>query len=63
MTFVGAAGPLLPGESTPAVFEAEAGEYIALCFIPVGTTGEGPEGEGDGPPHFVEGQRSEFMVE
>jgi hypothetical protein len=36
------------------VFQAEAGEYIALCFVPV---------EGNGQPHFVEGQRAEFMVE
>lgn len=62
MSFVGAANAL-PGESTATVFEAEAGEHIALCFIPVGSTGEGPEEDADGPPHFVEGQRSEFTVE
>ncbi|HET6770581.1 MAG TPA: hypothetical protein VFH75_02955 [Actinomycetota bacterium] len=66
MTFVGATFAD-PGESNAAVFEAEAGEYIALCFFPVGATVEGPEPEeGEGPPgpdHWVEGMRSEFTVE
>lgn len=59
MTFVGAANAE-PGESFATVFGAEAGEYIALCFI---RSGEGPGVEGDGPPHWVEGQRAEFTVE
>jgi hypothetical protein len=71
MTFVTAAGVLLPGESTETVFEAEAGEYIALCFLPVGAAGKPPPEEGEpppeeeegGPPHWVKGQRSEFTVE
>jgi hypothetical protein len=65
MTFVGAANAE-PGESRATVFEVEAGEYIALCFIPVGAPVGGPEGEGEdppGPPHWVEGMRSEFTVE
>jgi hypothetical protein len=65
MTFVGAANAE-PGESRASVFEVEAGEYIALCFIPVGAPVGGPEGEGEdppGPPHWVEGMRSEFTVE
>jgi hypothetical protein len=54
MTFAGAANRE-PGEPPiVTVFQAEAGEYIALCFVPV---------EGDGQPHFVEGQRAEFTVE
>ena len=32
-----------------------AGEYIAVCFIPVG-------GEDDGAPHFTEGMKHEFTV-
>jgi hypothetical protein len=78
MTFVTAASVVLPGESVERVFEAEAGEYIALCFIPVGAAGEPPPEEGEpppeegepppeeeegGPPHWVEGMRSEFTVE
>ena len=68
MTFVGATFAD-PGQSNATVFEAEAGEYIALCFIPVGATVEGPPEEGEpppeegGPPHWVEGMRSEFTVD
>lgn len=59
-----------PGEEGKTVVDLEAGEYIALCFIPVGTTPEvmaemepgGPPPEGAGPPHFVEGMQQEFIV-
>jgi hypothetical protein len=47
---------LLIGDFTP-------GDYIAVCFIPVGTTiTESGETEGDGPPHFMEGMQQEFTV-
>lgn len=62
MTLVGAAFADR-GDSYATVFEAEAGEYIALCFLSVGATAEGPREEGDSPPHWVEGMRSEFTVE
>lgn len=58
-----------PGEeSEDTVTLDEAGEYILLCFVPVGTT-EIPEGTPDpsalpeGPPHFTEGMLAEFTVE
>jgi len=58
-TFVGATfGP--PGDEDYVVLDLEAGDYIALCFIPVGTTSE--EDEGDGPPHFTQGMKHEFTV-
>jgi len=53
-----------PGEEGQTVVDLAAGEYIALCFIPVGLTpevaasGEEPQG----PPHFVEGMKVEFVV-
>ena len=37
----------------------EPGEYMAVCFIPLGST---PESEGDGLPHFTEGMKAEFTV-
>ena len=49
-----------PGESDSAIAELEAGEYIALCFIPVGSVDE--ETEVDGPPHFTQGMKHEFTV-
>ena len=50
-----------PGEKNVyAIAGLEAGEYMAICFIPEGTTDE--ETEGQGPPHFTKGMRQEFTV-
>ena len=52
-----------PGATSTALLDlSEAGEYIAVCFIPVGATPEANEEEVDGPPHFTQGMRSEFTV-
>ncbi|MBA3606044.1 MAG: hypothetical protein H0W46_08755, partial [Acidimicrobiia bacterium] len=64
VTEVGGAFAPTNGAVGLLVGELEAGEHIALCFIPVGTS-MGDDGEfieGDGPPHFVEGMRHEFTV-
>lgn len=50
----------LPGDDEYAVADLKAGEYITLCFVPVGTTSE--EDEGDGPPHVTRGMQREFTV-
>lgn len=51
-----------PGESAGGLFDmSEPGEYVAVCFIPVGSTPEAGE-EVDGPPHFTQGMLSEFTV-
>ena len=47
-------------EDVYAVADLQAGEYIAVCFVPVGATSE--EAPADGPPHFTQGMRSEFTV-
>lgn len=47
-------------EGVYAVTDLTAGEYIAICFIPVGSVDEGTEA--DGPPHFTQGMRHEFTV-
>ena len=64
VTEVGGAFAPTKGSVGLGVFELEAGEHIALCFIPVGTSmgADGEFVEGDGPPHFVEGMRHEFTV-
>lgn len=49
------------GENDYAVAELEAGEYAVVCFIPVGTTGQGPPPE-NAPPHASQGMKSEFTV-
>lgn len=49
-----------PGDQDYLVADLKAGEYLAICFIPVGTTGE--DTEGDGPPHFTKGMKREFTV-
>lgn len=67
-----------PGEAGMAVLGdgtlAEAGNYVALCFIPIGADpqmvadamasagGEAPD-LGDGPPHVTEGMYATFVVE
>lgn len=49
-----------PGGSGTAYLDiTKSGDYIALCPIPTGTTGET---EGTGPPHFVHGMVEEFTV-
>jgi hypothetical protein len=50
-----------PGERENAVMDLEAGEYAAVCFIPVGSTPEAGE-DVDGPPHFTRGMKVEFRV-
>jgi hypothetical protein len=58
-----------PGGTDYAVVDLEPGEYLAVCFIPVGFTPEAAAAaetsgtEPSGPPHFTEGMRAEFTVE
>jgi hypothetical protein len=50
-----------PGEDSTALFDlSEPGEYVAVCFVPVGATPDNEEA--DGPPHFTEGMKTEFTV-
>jgi uncharacterized cupredoxin-like copper-binding protein len=58
--FVGAAFATPGEEGAYAIAELEAGDYMAICFIPVGTVDE--ETEVDGPPHFTQGMKTEFTV-
>lgn len=48
-----------PGQTSAGLFELEPGEYVAVCFIPEGTT---DDEEGEGPPHFTKGMKAEFTV-
>jgi hypothetical protein len=59
-----------PGEDAYVVADLEAGDYVAVCFIPVGLTPEvaGAAEEGGeepdlGPPHFTQGMQTEFTVQ
>ncbi len=45
-----------PGQTGYTQADLTAGEYFAVCFIPVG-------GATDGPPHFTRGMVAEFAVE
>lgn len=50
-----------PGDGSYAVADLTPGEYIAVCFVPVGTTQlDGPPPEG--PPHAMQGMITEFTV-
>jgi hypothetical protein len=53
---VGGIPPIEPGSEETALLDLEAGEYMAICFLPVG-------GGEEGPPHFLEGMKAEFTVE
>lgn len=44
-----------PGATSYAALDLEAGDYLAVCFIPVG-------GEEDGAPHFTHGMHATFTV-
>jgi hypothetical protein len=59
-----------PGDEAATVIDLEAGRYLMVCFIPVGTTSldqlmaahEGGGEAGAGPPHFTKGMVTEFEV-
>jgi hypothetical protein len=38
------------------------GRYVALCFVPVGSTPDSGDEGGDGPPHLHVGMATEFEV-
>jgi hypothetical protein len=60
---VGSAFAPMNGTQGLLVGDFEPGEYIAVCFIPTGTTiDDSGQHEGDGPPHFIEGMQQEFTV-
>lgn len=50
-----------PGSTAGGFLDLAAGDYLAVCFIPVGSSAG--EGEADGPPHFTRGMVKEFSVE
>ena len=62
--FVPGGGFAFPGGTDVALVPfKKTGRYLAICFIPVGSTPDTAEaGGGDGPPHFVEGMAAEFEV-
>lgn len=60
-TMVALAGPVPPGLPTYAVADLAAGDYMAVCFIPVGTASfDGPPPQG--PPHLTQGMTHELTV-
>ena len=48
-----------PGGTADAIGRLDAGDYLVLCPVPVGTTGDT---EGTGPPHFTVGMRQPLTV-
>jgi hypothetical protein len=56
-TLLGVAAP--PGVPSSGAVRLEPGEYLVLCPIPIGTTGET---EGSGPPHFTAGMQQVLKV-
>lgn len=61
ITFLGVAEPVPEDETSYLVADLEPGDYVAICFIPTGTTAlDGPPA--DGPPHFTHGMVREITV-
>jgi hypothetical protein len=61
VTMLGSPAFALPGDGDYKVLDLEAGDYIAVCFIPMGmTSDDGPPPQG--PPHFTQGMVAEFTV-
>ncbi len=60
---VGGAFAPVTGAKSLLVGDFEPGDYIAICFVPTGTTmAEGAMTEGTGDPHFMHGMQQEFTV-
>lgn len=67
--FIGATGgdPNDP-EDLYAIADVKPGDYVMVCFIPLGSTPEAVKAAEDankeieGPPHFTQGMKTEFKV-
>src|SRR5688500_18802284 len=59
-TAVGASFGAPGEEGVYSVADLTPGDYLAICFIPVGTVDA--ETRVDGPPHFTQGMKTEFRV-
>ena len=55
------ADPVPAGQASYASANLTPGKYIAICFIPKGTTSL--QKPGSGPPHFTLGMQKEFSVQ
>lgn len=63
VAFVGATFGASNGSQGLLIGDFEPGDYIAICFVPVGTTSiDGEMTEGTGEPHFMHGMQQEFTV-
>lgn len=63
VTPVGGAFAPTTGSKGLLVGDFEPGDYIAICFVPVGTTmADGTMTEGTGEPHFMQGMQQQFTV-
>jgi hypothetical protein len=57
--FVGSADGVPPGKASYAALNLTPGQYVAVCFIPQGST---PGKQGKGPPHVALGMQKSFSV-
>lgn len=57
-----ASGFAMPGESGYALVDLSAGDYLAICFLPIGLTGPDATPAPDAAPHFTAGMQHEFTV-
>lgn len=62
VTPVGSGAFAPPGESGYMVVDLDAGDYIALCFVPTGMTSEDQPPAPDAPPHVAHGMVAELSV-
>ncbi len=50
------------GQTGYVLTDLTPGQYVALCFVPVGTTSMDAQPPADAPPHFTQGMIHEFTV-
>ncbi|MGH9212714.1 MAG: hypothetical protein ACRD2C_18900 [Acidimicrobiales bacterium] len=62
VTQVGFQDLVSPGDASYSVVDLAAGDYVAVCFLPVGMTSEQEPPPADAPPHFTHGMFAEFTV-
>lgn len=65
--FVASAFDAPGGAKDTTMVDLAPGDYLMLCFVPVGTTPDKVDavesgGDPGGPPHFTRGMRQEFTV-
>lgn len=61
LTRIGSGAFAAPGEDGYMVVDLDAGDYVAVCLVPTGTTGDGPP-PAEAAPHAAHGMVVDLTV-